>query len=172
MKKLLFVSLICVLFVAGCTNSNNSNNVGSESPKPSPTGESVTANPDVNTDENPQEILEEYTQAIATQNAEKLVVLYGGSYEGLKNFSPESDQDDKQKLFANFLKLLPKISLNEIVEMTEVSKDEYKFIITFKQEDGTSFPTRELDSTTDKFTYTVKRVNNELKVMETPPYQA
>jgi hypothetical protein len=169
MKKLLLVSMICVLFVAGCTNGNNSNNnVSSESPKPSPTSEIVTANPD----KNPQDILEEYTQAIATQNTEKLVELYGGSYEGLKNFSPESDQDDKQKLFDNYLKLLPKISLNEIVEKTEVSKDEYKFVITFKQEDGTLYQTQEFDKITDKFTFTVKRVNNELKVMETPPYQA
>lgn len=76
------------------------------------------------------------------------------------------------KLIDQYLKLLPRISLNEILEQTVVSKDEYIFVITLKLEDGTLFHTREFDTITEKFTYTVKRVDGKLKMMELPPYQA
>ncbi|MEK4405719.1 hypothetical protein MKZ26_15310 [Sporosarcina sp. FSL K6-6792] len=45
-------------------------------------------------------------------------------------------------------------------------------MITLKLEDGTLFHTREFDTITEKFTYTVKRVDGKLKMMELPPYQA
>jgi len=122
--------------------------------------------------ENPQDTLEQYIQGIANQDASKLVELYGGSYQGLINLFPETDPNDKQKLFDQYLKLMPKISLKEILEQTEVSKDECTFLITFKQEDGTLFHTREFDTITDEFTYTAKRVDGNLKVMELPPYQS
>jgi hypothetical protein len=167
MKKILFICLICAFFVVGCSNNNEANSDKSSQP----------ANPPVESangisDENPQDTLEQYIQAIANQDAVKLVELYGGSYQGLINLSSETDPDDKQKLFEQYLKLIPKISLNEILEHSEGSKDEYKFVITFKQEDGTLFQTRELDTITNKFTYTVKRVAGKLKIMELPPYQA
>lgn len=120
----------------------------------------------------PQDALEQYMQAIANQDAAKLVELYGGSYQGLINLFPETDTSDKLKLIDQYLKLLPRISLNEILEQTVVSKDEYIFVITLKLEDGTLFHTREFDTTTEKFTYTVKRVDGKLKMMELPPYQA
>lgn len=122
--------------------------------------------------DNPQDTLEQYMQAIANQDATKLVELYGGSYQGLMNLFPETDPNDKMKLFEQYLKLLPKISLNKIIEQTEVSENESKFVITLKHEDGTLFQTREFDTITEKFTYTVKRVNGKLKLMELPPYQA
>jgi hypothetical protein len=162
MKKILFVCVICAFFLVACSNNNEAN-----SDKMSPP---VSTN--INTEENPQHMLEQYIQAIADQDAVKLVELYGGSYQGLMNISPETDPDDEQKLFNQYLKLMPNISLKEILDQTEVSKDEYIFVITFKQEDGTLFQTREFDTITDKFTYTVKRVDGKLKVMELPPYQA
>jgi len=66
--------------------------------------------------ENPQDTLEQYMQAIANQDAAKLVELYGGSYQGLINLFPETDTNDKLKLIDQYLKLLPKILLNEILE--------------------------------------------------------
>jgi uncharacterized lipoprotein NlpE involved in copper resistance len=161
-KKILFACLICAFLLVGCSNNNEAN-----SDKMSP-----PANTNVNADENPQHTLEQYIQAIANQDAVKLVELYGGSYQGLMNLSPETDPDDEQKLFNQYLKLMPNISLKEILDQTEVSKDEYKFVITFEQEDGTLYQTREFDTINDKFTYTVKRVDGKLKVMELPPYQA
>jgi len=138
----------------------------------SPSADSHEGSNNENAIENPQDTLEQYIQAVADQDAKTLVELYGGSYQGLINLFPETDPNDKQKLFDQYLKLLSKISLEEILEQTEVSKDEYKFVITLKQEDGTLFQTREFDIITDKFTYTVKGVDGKLKIMELPPYQA
>lgn len=153
MKRMIFVCVICAFFLAGCSNNNRVN-----SDKMSP-------------DENVQHTLEQYLQAIANKDADTLVELYGGSYQGFMNLSPETDPDDEQKLFNQYLELIPNISLKEILDQTEVSKDEYKFVITFQHEDGTLFQTQESDIITDKFTYTVKRVDGRLKVMEVPPYQ-
>ena len=159
-KKIIILTLVllALFLTSACgTNANNGSTTGS--------GEQIS-------DENPQEILELYIQAIANQDAEKLVELYGGSYQSLMNIFPETDPNDKQKLFEQYLERISKISLKEIVEQSEVSKDEFKFVITFKEEDGALFQTREFDIITDKFTYTVTRVSGKLKVMELPPYQA
>lgn len=153
MKKIIFACVICAFFLVGCSSNNE-------------------ANPDkISPDENLQHTLEQYMRAIANKDAETLVELYGGSYQGLMNLSPETDPDDEQELFNQYLELIPDISLKEIVDQTEVSKDECKFVITLKHEDGTLFQTQEFDTITDKFTYTVKRVDGRLKVMEVPPYQ-
>lgn len=138
----------------------------------SPLANSQEGSKNENVVEIPQDTLEQYMQAIANQDAAKLVELYGGSYQGLINLFPETDTNDKLKLIDQYLKLLPRISLNEILEQTVVSKDEYIFVITLKLEDGTLFHTREFDTITEKFTYTVKRVDGKLKMMELPPYQA
>lgn len=153
MKKIIFACVICAFFLAGCSSNNQAN-----SDKVIP-------------DENLQLTLEQYMQAITNRDAETLVELYGGSYQGLMNLSPETDPDDEQKLFNQYLELIPNISLKEILDQTVVSKDEYKFVITLKHEDGTLFQTQESDIITDKFTYTVKRIDGRLKVMEAPPYQ-
>ncbi|WP_438348434.1 hypothetical protein ACP8HI_22960 [Paenibacillus sp. FA6] len=167
MRNILFICVIFAFFGVGCSNNNEAN-----SDKMSPPANHQEESTDINADENPQLTLEQYIQAIANQDAEKLVELYGGSYEGLKSLSPDTDPDDEQELFNQYLKMIPKISLKEILDQPEESKDEYKFVITFKQEDGTLFQTREFDTITDKFTYTVKRVDGKLKVTELPPYQA
>ncbi|WP_235427314.1 hypothetical protein [Cohnella kolymensis] len=122
--------------------------------------------------EYPQNTLEQYIQAVTNRDAVKMVELYGGSYKGLSNLFPETDAGDKHKLFEQYLKLMPKIALKEIISQSEGSKGEYKFVISLKQEDGTLFQTKEFDKITDKFTYTVKRVDDKLKIMELPPYQA
>ena len=154
MKKIILACVICAFFLAGCSNNSNEANTNKVSP-----------------DENLQQTLEQYIQAIANQDTEKLVELYGGSYQAFMNLSPDTDPDDKQKLFSQYLELIPNVSLKEILDQTEVSEDEYKFLITLKHEDGALFQTREFDTITDKFTYTVKRVGDSLKVMEVPPYQ-
>ena len=132
------------------------------------TANSQEGSKDENAVENPEVMLEQYILAITDQDAEKLVELYGGSYNGLENLFSETDPNDKQKLFEQYLNMMPKISLKEVIEQTEVSKDEYKFVITLEQEDGSLFQTREIDTLTDKITYTVKRVDGKLKMMELP----
>ncbi|MNW18118.1 hypothetical protein D3C71_2175530 [compost metagenome] len=64
------------------------------------------------------------------------------------------------------------IKLKDIVKRTQVSPDEYVYVVTFQYEDGTLFETRAVEMTNSQFTYTVKRINGAFKVMEPPPYQA
>ncbi|MED4953640.1 hypothetical protein ABEO75_24075 [Paenibacillus macerans] len=146
MKKIAFACFICVMLLAGCSGTK--------------------------ADESPRQTLERYMQAIAEKDAGQLAALYGGSYEGLINLFPDADPDDKQQLFEQYLKLLPDISMKEITAETEESADSYKFTVTFQLEDGTLFETREFDTVTNQFTYTVKKTDGVLKVMELPPYQA
>lgn len=134
----------------------------------SPSANSQEESKDENAALNPQDTLEQYILAITNQDAGKLVELYGGSYNGLVNLFSETDPNDKQKLFEQYLNMMPTIYLKEVLEQTEVSKDEYKFVITLEQEDGSMFQTREIDTLTDKIIYTVKRVDGKLKMMELP----
>ncbi|GEM_PF-4038450 len=122
--------------------------------------------------ENPQDILENYMKAIASQNVEAIAGLYGGSYQGISNLFPDTAPGDKRGLLKQYLETGSKISLETIVSRSEVSKGVYTFVVTFKNEDGTRFQTREFDTITETFTYTVKAVEGKLKVMELPPYQA
>ncbi|MFX3634572.1 MAG: hypothetical protein ACE3L7_15885 [Candidatus Pristimantibacillus sp.] len=147
MKKLFLFSLICMVF-AGCSSNNTKDYDDSEV------------------------VLEQYIQAITDHDSNELVRLYGGSYDWLVQFSPEENKDNKQKLIENYLKTIPQnLQLNEIVEKKEVSKDEYVYVITFKQEDGNLFEVREADLKKSEFTYTVKKIDQQFKIMEVPPYQ-
>ncbi|RRJ64546.1 hypothetical protein EHV15_17645 [Paenibacillus oralis] len=147
MKKIAFACfIICVMLLAGCSGAK--------------------------ADESPRQTLERYMQAIAEKDAEQLVALYGGSYEGLIHLFPDTDPDHKQQLFEQYMKLLPDISLKEIIAEAEESEGLYKFTVTFQLEDGTLFETREFDTVTNQFTYTVIKTDGGLKVMELPPYQA
>ncbi|WP_438349515.1 hypothetical protein ACP8HI_02175 [Paenibacillus sp. FA6] len=158
MRKLLFTSLIWLMLVVvvGCSNNTQeySGKVEAE----------VT--------------LRQYTDAIADQDAGALFELYGGSYEWigsfLGGFLPELDLEDKKNLFEAYVVqgLVPRISLNEMLEQKEVNKEEYIFEVNYLNEDGSAFVTREVDTIKDKeFTYTVKKVDGKFKVMELPPYQ-
>lgn len=103
-----------------------------------------------------------------------MVKLYGGDYDWLQMFAPESDRQDKEKIFESYIQsVMPeKISFNEIKDKKEISADEFIFVITFKDEDGTLFEVRTEDSRKTEFTYTVKRADGVFKVMEPPPYQS
>ena len=125
-----------------------------------------------------EQTLLQYTNAMADQDAAVLFELYGGSYEWMGSFFggflPELDLEDKKSLFESYVvqRIVPRISLNEILEQKEVNKEEYTFEVNFLNEDGSAFVTREVDAIKDKeFTYTVKKIDGKFKVMELPPYQ-
>lgn len=130
------------------------------------------ASSDTEDDVDAEVVLKQYIQAIADHDSNELVRLYGGSYDWLVQFSPEENKDNKQKLIENYLITIPQnLQLNEIVEKKEVSKDEYMYVITFKKEDGTLFEVREADLKRSEFTYTIKKIDQQFKVMEVPPYE-
>lgn len=127
---------------------------------------------DTNSSESEGAILS-YTSAIAEKNTDVLVYLYGGSYDWIAMFSPEADREDKYKVFENYLQVIGEpITFGDILEKTEVNKDEFIYVVTFKREDGTLFDVGTTESRTNTFTYTVKRMDGYFKVMEPPPYQA
>lgn len=121
----------------------------------------------------PDEVLKAYTTAITNQDYKTLVSLYGGSYEWISGFTNESQREDKEKIFENYLKVIPeKIFLNEIIEKQVINEEELRYTITYKKSDGTLFDVGSSASRSSKFNYTIKRINGNYKVMEPPPYQA
>lgn len=153
MKKFIFACLIGILVVAGCTNDKKRS-------EPTLGG--------------PEDVLKQYVNAITDRDYATMVELYGGDYDWLQMFAPESDRQNKEKIFESYIQsVMPeKISFNEIKDKKEISEDEFVFVITFKDEDGTLFEVRTEDSSKTEFTYTVKRVDGVFKVMEPPPYQS
>lgn len=153
MKKFIFACLIGILVVAGCTNDIKRS-------EPALSG--------------PEDVLKQYVNAITDRDYATMVELYGGDYDWLQMFAPESDRQDKEKIFESYIQsVMPeKISFNEIKDKKEISENEFVFVITFKNEDGTLFEVRTEDSSKTEFTYTVKRVDGVFKVMEPPPYQS
>ncbi|MNZ36241.1 hypothetical protein D3C78_536560 [compost metagenome] len=116
-----------------------------------------------------------YTDAIFKREPSRLAELYGGDYDWLSNFltDPKAGREDKTKIFESYLEAMPgAIKSKDIVKRTQVSPDEYVYVVTFQYEDGTLFETRAVEMTNSQFTYTVKRINGAFKVMEPPPYQA
>lgn len=153
MKKFIFACLIGILVVAGCTNDIK------------------RSEPDLG---GPEDVLKQYVNAITDRDYATMVELYGGDYDWLQMFAPESDRQDKEKIFESYIQsVMPeKISFNEIKDKKEISEDEFVFVITFKDEDGTLFEVRTEESSKTEFTYTVKKVDGVFKVMEPPPYQS
>lgn len=114
-----------------------------------------------------------YGAAIADRDTKTLAELYGGSYDWLEMFAPETDRTNKEKIFEAYLQIIPDLyKYNEYIKKTKVSDDEYIFVITFKREDGSLFDVGDTESRHSTFTYTVKKIDGQFKVMEPPPYQA
>ena len=149
MKKLFIIALVAMLLVVGCTPKGQ---------------ESEDANPD--------NIITQYAEAIAEKDASTIVQLYGGGYEFMERFSDEEHRDDKEKVVANYMKLIPdKISFNEIQNKNVISEDEIEYEITFKNQDGSIFEVRDADTKFSVFSYIVKEIDGKFKVMNVPPYQ-
>lgn len=121
----------------------------------------------------PDEVIRQFAQAIGDRDAERLVEMYGGDYEWLTMFSPESERRNKEKVFENYLKVLgeEKLFFNTFVSGEKISEDEYVYVITFRYEDGQLFSVNTVESSQTEFSYTVKKIDGEFKVMEPPPYQ-
>jgi hypothetical protein len=125
------------------------------------------------TSEDPDEIIKEYTGAITNHAYDTLVDLYGGDYEWMSGFSPESERSDKKKIFENYLKVIPeKIYLNEIISKEVISNQEVIYTVTFRRADGSLFDVGDTQNRNSKFRYTVKKIGSHFKVMDPPPYQA
>ena len=149
MKKILIILLTVLLFTVGCTSTIQSSK-----------------------ESNPDEIIIQYAEAISNKDAKTIVLLYGGDYEFMEIFSEEQYRNDKEKVVENYLKVIPeKIYFNEIQNKNEVSKDEFEYEITFKNENGTVFEVGDSETRNGVFKYTVRKIDGKFKVMDVPPYQ-
>ena len=104
------------------------------------------------------------------------VPLYGGSYDGMRNSNPEIAPDDYVALFESSCTIQrPCLLVANIVEEEKVSQSEYKFLVEFVWIDGTLYKrgpccgSTETEMTPEwQFSYTVKIIDGQYKVMEEP----
>jgi hypothetical protein len=105
--------------------------------------------------------------------------LYGGSYEDLPvvrdDLPPTSE--DKALVWESECELLQCLLISRVVEETQVSPDEYRFVVEFMNEDGTLFVLGPCCGATEaemppvwQWLYSVKRVDGQFKVMEAPVF--
>jgi hypothetical protein len=105
--------------------------------------------------------------------------LYGGSYEDLPvvrdDLPPTSE--DKALVWESECALLQCLLVSGIIEQTQVSPDEYLFVVEFMNEDGTLFVSGPCCGASEaempalwQWPYTVKRVGGQFKVMGAPVF--
>lgn len=105
--------------------------------------------------------------------------LYGGSYEDhpvVRDDLPPTSED-KALVWESECALLQCLLISRVVEETQVSPDEYLFVIEFMNEDGSLFVLGPCCGATEaempkvwQWLYSVKRVGGQFKVMGVPVY--
>lgn len=146
-RKLLFIILVILIFTSCTTNKV--------------------------IDEHPDQILKQYAKAISESDCKTLVRLYGGEYEFMEGFSPKDDRSNHEKVFKNYLKILPDtIFLDEIIEKTVQNENEIMYVVTFKRTDGSLFDVGDTQNRSSQFRFALKKINGRFMVMDPPPYQA
>jgi hypothetical protein len=105
--------------------------------------------------------------------------LYGGSYEDLPaardDLPPTSA--DKALVWESECALLQCLLVSRVVEETQVSTDEFLFVVEFVNEDGSLFVLGPCCGATAaemppvwQWLYTVKKMDGQFKVMDAPVY--
>ncbi len=139
--RLLIVAFVCIGIV-GCSASNEKNN-----------------------EVLPEQVLQSYFDSIANNDFKAVVSLYGGDYDLLQSYNPDISPTDYESLFRNFINHNGGqiVKIEQIHDKKNISDDEFQFDVTFTQE-GEKFRNGL------HYTYTVKKINGQWKVMELPPY--
>lgn len=145
-KKLLRILFVCFSILAGGCNNDP-----------------PVTNPVPNT---PDEVLRQYFVSIENQEYHIAAELYGGDYEMLRSNNPEVAPDDYQTLLKRYMELHggTVVKIDKILKKTNVSEDEYVYELTFLSSDNKPFRNGL------HYTYTVKKINGQFKVLELPPY--
>ena len=154
---------------------------------PTPTLEIIAACTPANTTETPSEGFEKARSALVSffellnhQEYEKAATLYGGDYQGLREWNPLADPQDHAALLTNGCEMngLQCLQVKRIVDEKLVSLAEYHFTVEFLTQDGSLFVSGPCcgGNATDfppesQFTYTVVRnCAGEFLVVELPVY--
>lgn len=105
--------------------------------------------------------------------------LYGGSYDVLEDMNPGIIFGDAVPLWRNACTMngFQCLKVKRIVKTERISDTEYRFTIEFKTDDGDLFilgpccgETESGQPGISQFMVTVRRINDEFKVMDLPPY--
>ena len=111
---------------------------------------------------------------------EKAVELYefDNGFTLIEELTPAEEQDDKAKVLENFCKAVGTCLEVKVLETKRTTNYEYSMVVQFIKSDGTFYvfgpccgATEEQMPSTDKFDYTVKKINGEFKVTTPPLYR-
>ena len=126
----------------------NANAVDDLASPPTPTPEMIPAYTPANTDETPSEGLEKARNALLSffdllnhREYKKAAALYGGDYQGLRDWNPLLDPQDHAALLKNGCEIngLQCLQVKRIADEKVVSPAEYHFTVEFLNRDGSLF---------------------------------
>lgn len=140
--------------------------------------EAITPTPPTPDVESTREALIAFFSLLHAERYGEAVNYYGGTYEILRDWNPDVDEDDYAALFkrgctSNGLKCL---GIGTIIREEEVSPTEVIFIVEFMNDDGTLFQrgpccgTEEEEPPQTQFCFMVKKVDDRFLVQEMPVY--
>jgi len=151
-------------------------------PAPQPTSMPPTATPVPSTPndlESAREALIAFFSLLHAGRYSEATDYYGGTYDILRDWNPDVDEDDHATLFkrgctGNGLQCL---RIRIIVCEEQVSPTEFRFMVEFMNEDGTVFvrgpccgASEEDMPPQTQFTFTAKKVDNRFLVQDLPVY--
>lgn len=126
-----------------------------------------------------REALTSYFSLLRAGRYGEAIHYYGGTYDILRGWNPDIDEDDYATLFkrgctGNGLQCL---RIRIIVREEQVSPTEFRFIVEFMNDDGTPFvrgpccgATEEQMPPQAQFTFTVRKADNRFLVQDLPVY--
>ncbi len=140
--------------------------------------EAITPTPATPDVESAREALIAFFSLLHAERYGEAIHYYGGTYDILRDWNPDVDEDDYATLFkrgctSNGLKCL---RIRIIVREEEVSPTEFIFIVEFMNDDGTVFArgpccgTEEEELPQTRFCFTVKKVDDRFLVQDLPVY--
>lgn len=115
----------------------------------------------------PEAVIRAYFDSLYKGKYDRAVEFYGGSYEEL--YYSKTESNNLEELFKAYITINggQAVKINSIVETTEIQpNEEYSFKLTFLDKQDKSFRDGMV------YTYSVKKINGQYKVMELPPYLA
>jgi hypothetical protein len=176
-KPALPAMLALLLVSAGCASPPSSSPVPTQTPGPTPT-QTVAEGAETDLDQ-ARKALVAFFDALNEGRYTDAVPLYGGDYDVLRDWNPDTASDDYSKLLQSGCEVngLRCLKVRRVVRQEQVSPTEFRFVVEFTSEDGTLFRrgpccgASETDQPTQtQFDYTVTRTGDRFLVQSLPVY--
>lgn len=123
--------------------------------------------------------LEAFFKALNSGRYPEAVQFYGGGYETLRDWNPDTAPDDYPKLFESGCTTngLQCLKVRNVVKEEQVSPTEFKFVVEFSNADGTLFKrgpccgaSETEQPTRTQFDFTVTKSGDKFLVRDLPVY--